>query len=61
MSYMFSNCESLTSLPDISNWNTNNVTNMSYMFSNCYSLKILPDIFSWNTNNVTDMSKVNVF
>ena len=29
MSYMFSNCRSLSSLPDISKWNTNNVTDMS--------------------------------
>ena len=35
MSYMFAGCKSLTSLPDISNWNTNNVTNMSSMFSRC--------------------------
>ena len=32
MSGMFSECKSLSSLPDISKWNTNNVTNMSYMF-----------------------------
>ena len=35
MSYMFEDCISLKSLPDISNWNTNNVTNMSGMFCNC--------------------------
>ena len=48
MSYMFYNCSSLNSLPDISNWNTSNVTNMSYMFSNCSSLNSLPDITKWN-------------
>ena len=32
MSYMFSSCSSLTSL-NLSNFNTNNVTDMSYMFS----------------------------
>ena len=31
---MFYNCLSLLSLPDISKWNTNNVTNMSLMFLN---------------------------
>ena len=36
MSYMFKRCSSLLSLPDISKWNTNNVTNMSVMF---YGLK----------------------
>ena len=38
--YMFFNCNLLTIL-DLSNFNTQNVTNMSYMFSNCYSLKSL--------------------
>ena len=32
MSYMFSNCPNLLSLPDISKWNTTNVDNMCYMF-----------------------------
>ena len=32
MSYMFYRCSSLSNLPDISKWNTNNVTNMSFMF-----------------------------
>jgi len=32
MSYMFYRCSSLSSLPDISNWNTNKVKNMSDMF-----------------------------
>ena len=54
MSYIFSDCSSLSSLPDISKWNTNNVTNMSYMFYECSSS--LPDISKWNTNNVTNMS-----
>ena len=40
MIYMFCNCESLTSLPNISNWNTNNVTDMNDMFSNCNSLPL---------------------
>ena len=43
MSYMFANCESLSSLPDISKWNTNNVTNMTTMFQECSSLTELPE------------------
>ena len=31
MSYMFKDCYSLRSLPDISKWDTKNVTNMSNM------------------------------
>ena len=42
--------------PDISQWNTSNITNMSHMFDGCLSLKILPDISKWNTSNVTNMS-----
>ena len=52
------NEERLKSLPDISKWNTNNITNMSYIFYDCSSLKSLPDISNWNTNNVTDMSSL---
>ena len=53
---MFNNCSSLSSLPDISKWNTNNVTDMSYLFYNCSLLSSLPDISKWNTNNVIDMN-----
>ena len=44
MSHMFSNCESLSSLPDISKWNTNNATDMSDIFSHCISLSYIQDI-----------------
>ena len=56
MSYMFSQCESLYSLPDISKWNISNVNNISYMFNGCKSLPLLPDISRWNTSNISDMS-----
>ena len=36
---MFSNCSSLTNL-DLSNFNTQNVTDMNDMFCDCGSLKI---------------------
>ena len=35
MSYMFCDCKSLSSLPDISKWNSNNVKDISYMFKGC--------------------------
>ena len=54
MSYMFSNCSSLTSL-DVTHFNTANVTNMSSMFSSCSSLTSL-DVTHFNTAKVTDMS-----
>ena len=49
MSWLFLNCESLSSLPDISKWNTSNVNNMSDMFGNYNNLSSLPDISKWNT------------
>ena len=56
MSYMFSGCKSLISLPDISKWNTTYTTKMSNLFSQCNSLLSLPDISKWDTSNVKDMS-----
>ena len=50
---MFYNCNSLTNL-NLSNFNTQNVTNMSGMFSNCKSLTNL-NLSNFNTQNVTDM------
>ena len=58
MSGMFSCCESLSSLPDIAKWDTQNVTDMNYMFSYCKSLSSLPDISKWDTQNVTNMSDI---
>ncbi len=54
MSYMFSDCSSLSSL-DLSNLNTINVNDMKYMLSNCISLTSL-DLSNFNTINVNDMS-----
>ena len=56
LSYMFSGCNSLISLHDISKWDTSNITNMSCMFNGCSSLSSLPDISKWNTSEVRNMS-----
>ena len=55
-SYMFFDCISLYSLPDISQWNTYHIVSMSHMFDGCKSLVNLPEISKWNTTNVEDMS-----
>ena len=52
--YMFFDCESLISL-NLSNFNTQNVTNMNYMFYNCNSLISLY-LSNFNTQNVTNMN-----
>ena len=44
MSGIFYGCSSLTKLPDISKWNTNNATDMNGIFDGCVSLIKLPDI-----------------
>ena len=56
---MFNNCSSLASFPDISNWNTTNVTNMSSMFKNCSSLASFPDISKWIIND--ELNKNSMF
>ena len=50
MSYMFTECANLQTIPQI---DTSNVTNMSYMFYNCSNLQTIPLI---NTSKVTDMT-----
>ena len=52
MSYMFSNCSNLTSVPL---FDTSKVTNMSYMFYGCLSLTSVP---LFDTSKVTDMSSM---
>ena len=56
MSFMFYECTSLISIPDINNWNTKYVTKMNSMFHGCMSLNFLPHLSDWDTTNVTDMS-----
>ena len=56
MAYMFSYCESLTSL-DMSNFDTGNVTNMEGMFYECSSLTSL-DLSSFNTENVKSFKEM---
>ena len=50
MSYMFSQCTNLTTVPA---FDTSKVTNMNRMFSSCESLTAVP---TFDTSNVTDMT-----
>ena len=45
ISYIFSGCESLSSLPDISKWNTQNLKEISDMFSGCNKKLKIPKNF----------------
>lgn len=53
MSWMFTNCWSLTSL-DVSHFDTSKVTDMTFMFSGCSGLTSL-DVSHFNTSKVTSM------
>ena len=52
--FMFWRCSSLTNI-NLSNFNTQNVTNMGSMFDGCSSLTNI-NLSNFNTQNVTDMS-----
>ena len=41
---MLGECSSLSFIPNISELNTNNITNLSYIFSKCSLLSSLPNI-----------------
>ena len=56
MSYIFFDCYALKTLPDISRWDTSNVSNMSFMFCCCINLTVLPDISNWNISKTNDIS-----
>ena len=58
MKGLFCDCSSLSIIPDISKWNTSNVTNMSLMFYNCKSLLSLPDLAQWDIRKVEDMKSM---
>ena len=57
MKNMFRECYALNEL-NLSNFNTDNVTDMSYMFLRCYALNEL-DISNFNFDNVTN--KIDMF
>ena len=50
---LFGECEAITSI-DLSNFNTQDVTNMDSMFGKCFSLSYI-DLTNFNTQNVTNM------
>ena len=56
MGGMFYRCSSLKSI-DISNFNTNNVTDMSLMFNECTSIKEV-NLSNFNVTNVTNMYRM---
>ena len=57
MNSLFSNCSSLSKLPDISIWETNNLIYMDNIFYNC-SIILLPDISKWNIKNFKNIKHI---
>ena len=58
MNCMFRDCKSLSSLPDMSKWDTSKVFDMGCMFHGCNALSSLPDISKWNTSKVTNLNSM---
>ena len=58
MSGIFFGCISLSSIPDISKWNTVNIKDMSYIFSKCTSLVSLPDVSKQNHKNLKNLISI---
>ena len=58
MSYMFSDCDSLLSIYNFSDFDTSKVVKMNHMFSGCKLLLTLPDISNWDISNVTTISSM---
>ena len=61
MSELFSQCSSLSSIPNIGNWNIKKVTFMTRMFSECSSLSTLSDIDKWDWGIVSKIKKDGMF
>jgi len=45
MNYMFENCSSLISLPDISKWDISKIKEMKDMFKGCSKSLVIPKKF----------------
>ena len=45
MNGLFYKCSNLISLPDISKWNTENITNVYQSFDECISLLVIPHLW----------------
>jgi surface protein len=56
LSRAFQDCQSLTTVPSISNWDTSSVTSMAWMFSDAYAFD--QDLSGWDISGVTDMKKM---
>ena len=59
MNNMIQKCYNLLSLPDISKWKINKVTDISYIFCDCINLSLRPNISNWYKKQIN--KKNNLF
>ena len=52
MPYMFNECSSLASLPDISKWIIDKVKYMGFMLNGCFSLVSVQNMKKWDISNI---------
>jgi surface protein len=53
---MFSYCSNITTIPNMGNWNTSQITNLDSMFMG--ALNFNEDISNWDTSKVTNMQQL---
>lgn len=58
MKKVFYDCESLTDISALKDWNTSNVTNTDHMFYDCKSLTDISSLKDWDTENVENMKEM---
>ena len=58
MSFLFTGCSNLLSLPNISNWDVSNVTDIRAMFYGCSQISTLPNISNWNTRRINNIENL---
>ena len=55
---MFSECEQLKSVGNLSNWDVSSVKNMLAMFADCINLKSVGDLSNWDVSKVKYMDNM---
>ena len=58
MNSMFNNCQNLTDISALANWDVSNVTSMYDMFYNCQKLTDISALANWNTSSVITIMKM---
>ena len=58
ISYLFSECYNLKSIPDLTNWKMTNVKNISYLFNGCINIRDISCIEKWEMPNLTKINNL---